>query len=639
MAVIPSSLEYQYRRIAGGDSNNQKATYAIEFSANGQNYTFIPDSVITQGVQAGNAQYVMPWFLNQENLGQLGKTGQRVDLNGVSWYGDYLKDTVGASTSGFLVPSGVLEFDSNIKSPPLDKGKVKGVGNTNEGLAYVMETPEGALGRYIASDGKTTTLTQTQGRSLLGRILGSGFDDLTAATGIQDLAGGVNQFFQTPIGKATLLAAGAAAGGAFGGAETAGVGAGAGAGAGLSGYDLAMADLAAGAPAFTGAEMAAAGGAGGGLFGGTSGAGAGMGGAQGLTMPAAGGGTLTAGGVTGTTPFGGLGAELGTTGLAAGTGSLLTGAAAGVGAGALGAGAAGALTASELGKLGLIQGGLGLLGGLTQGQSAKGAAETLAAQQAALAEKTLGMGKFQPVGVTTRFGTSAFTTDPTTGAITPSYTLSPEAKAYQDALAGMATQGLTAGQGLMSLGQQYIGESPEAVRKRYMETQLATLAPAQEQTLAGIRNQLQQTGRGGFATGATSPAAGGLLATSPELAAYYNSLANTQRQLAAEAEKQYQGQVNFGQGLLTGAVKPFESAFGAQKAVETAGQQPLGLSMDFANLVAQRGSDQARNYAAAMAPSLQAQYSANAFNPWATAIQGASSNPLTTYGLYRLATG
>jgi len=614
MAVIPSSLEYQYRRIAGGDNNNQKATYAVEFSANGQNYTFIPDSVITQGVQAGNAQYVMPWFLDQENLGQLGKTGQRVDLNGVSWYGDYLKDTVGASTSGFLVPSGTLNFDSKMITPSLDKGKVKGVANTNEGLAYVMETPEGALGRYIASDGKVTTLTQTQGRSLLGKVLGSGFDDLTAATGIQDLAGGVNQFFQTPIGKATLLASAAAAGGAFGGAETAGagagVGAGAGAGAGLGGYDLAMADLAAGAPAFTGAEMAAAGGAGGGLFGGSADKAA-------LYSDAGYGAGMT-------------GAE---------TAAYDAGLAAGVGAGAgtaAGAGAAGALTASELGKLGLISGGMNLLGGVLGGQSAKSAAETLAAQQAALAEKTLQMGKFQPVGVTTRFGTSAFTTDPTTGAITPSYTLSPEAKAYQDALAGMATQGLTAGQGLMSLGQQYIGESPEAVRKRYMETQLATLAPAQEQTLAGIRNQLQQTGRGGFATGATSPAAGGLLATSPELAAYYNSLANTQRQLAAEAEKQYQGQVNFGQGLLTGAVKPFESAFGAQKAVETAGQQPLGLSMDFSKLASDIGLQQARNYATAMGASYQTQAGANAYNPFATALQGAGSNPLTTYGLMRL---
>ena len=605
MAINPNSLEYQYRRVAGGDNNNQKATYAVEFSANGNNYTFIPDSVISQGVQAGNAQYVMPWFLNQDNLGQLGTAGQRVDLNGVSWYGDYLKDTVGASTSGFLVPSGTLDFDSKVISPSLDKGKIKGVANTNEGLAYVMETPEGSVGRYIPADGKVTTLTRTGGSSLLGGVLGGWFDDLTAATGIQDLAGGVNEFFKTPIGKATLLASAAAAGGAFGGeAGAAGAGgttAGAGAGGGLL----------SGAGGAAGTELTAQ---------------------QTLALI----GAEQAAGMTAAETLAAIQAEQAAAGASGGIAGA--GAAGAVGAGAAGAGA-GALTAAELGKLGLIQGGLGLAGGLLQGQSAKGAAETLAAQQAALAEKTLGMGKFQPVGVTTRFGTSAFKTDPVTGAITPSYTLSSEAQAYQDALARMGTQSLTAGQGLMNLGQQYIGESPEAVRQRYMETQLATLAPSQAQTLAEIRNRLQQTGRGGFATGATAPEAGGLLATSPELAAYYNSLADTQRKLAAQAEQQYQGQVNFGQGLLTGAAKPFESIFGAQKSVETAGQQPLGLSMDFANLVAQRGADQARNYATAMGASYQTQAQANAYNPYATAFQGAANNPLTTYGLYRLATG
>jgi hypothetical protein len=640
MAINPSSLEYQYRRVAGGDNNNQKATYAVEFSAGGQNYTFIPDSVITSGVQSGKAQYIMPWFLKEDNLGKLGDTGQRLDLSGVSWYGDYLKDTVGASPTGFLVPSGSLDFDSKIQSPSLDKGRVQGVVNTKEGLAYAMETPEGTLGRYIPSDGKVTTLTKTGGSSLLGGVVGSWFDDLTAATGIQDLAGGVNQFFQTPVGKAMLLTSAAAAGGAFGG--EAGVGAGAGATGGLSGTDLAMADLAASTPAFTGAGAATTAGAGGLMAGGSTGTGlqatgglgltggntanlASMGGAQGLTGAGTTGATLGATG--GALTAGGIGAGLGLSEAAAGTGGLL-------GAGA--AAGAGGLTASQMANAGLISGGLNLAGGLLQGQTSQDAARELAAQQAALAEKTLQMGKFQPVGVTTRFGTSAFTTDPVTGAITPSYTLSPEAKAYQDALSGMATQGLTAGQGIMNLGQQYVGESPEAVRQRYIDTQRALLAPGQEQSLAALRNRQAATGRGGLATGATSPEAGGLMATNPEMAAYYNSLAQTERQLAANAETQYQNQVNFGTGLLGQATTPFTNVFGAQRGVELAAQQPLELSTNFANTVATRGAAQGANYAAAMAPSLQAQYNANNFNPFATTLQGAGSNPLTGYGLMKL---
>lgn len=629
MAINPSSLEYQYRRVAGGDNDNQKATYAVEFSAGGQNYTFIPDSVITKGVQAGNAQYVMPWFLKEDNLGKLGDTGQRLDLSGVSWYGDYLKDTVGASPTGFLVPSGTLDFDSKIQSPPLDKGKIQGVAQTREGLGYVMDTPSGVLGKAITSDGKTTTWTQTGGRSLLGGVVGGWFDDLTAATGVQGVANDVNAFFQTPIGKATLLASAAAAGGAFGGEAGAGAGTAGATGTGaLSGTDLAMADLAAGTPAFTGASATGAA-AGGGLL-------SGAGGAAGTELTAqqtlAAIGAEQAAGMTAAETLAAIQAEQAAAGAAGGiAGAGATGA-----AGAAAAGGAGGLTAKQMATAGLISGGLNLAGGLLQGSTSQDAARQLAAQSAALAEKTLQMGKFQPVGVTTRFGTSSFTTDPVTGAITPSYTLSPEAKAYQDALSGMATQGLTAGQGIMNLGQQYVGESPEAVRNRYVATQRALLAPGQEQTLAAIRARQAATGRGGLATGATSPEAGGLMATNPEMAAYYNSLAQTERQLAANAETQYQNQVNFGTGLLGQATTPFTNVFGAQRGVEAAAQQPLELSTNFANLAATRGAAQGANYAAAMAPSLQAQYNANNFNPWASALQGAGSNPLTGYGLMKL---
>ena len=352
-----------------------------------------------------------------------------------------------------------------------------------------------------------------------------------------------------------------------------------------------------------------------------------------LFAPAAGAGGL--GLTAGSAGAGAIGAGLGLSSAAMGTGSLLgTGAAAGgaaLGGAALGGAGAGALTASQLGQLGLIQGGLGLVGGLLQGNQTQDAMNNLASQQAALAERTAGMGTFQPVGITTRFGTSSFVTDPVTGAITPSYSLTPEAQAYQTSLAALGTQGLQAGQGMMNLGQQYIGESPEAVRQRYIQTQRATLAPEQEQQLARIRNNLFQTGRTGVATGATT--AGGLAATNPEMAAYYNSLANTERQLAANAETQYQNQVNFGTGLLGSATTPFTNVFGAQKGVEAAAQQPLELSTNFANTVATRGAAQGSNYAAAMNPSLTNSFNAANYNPLATGLQGAASNPLVGYGL------
>lgn len=191
MAIDPNSLEYQYRRGAGTHSGQQSTTYAIDFSSGGNNYTFIPTSVINKGATFNDESYVLPWFLSKENLGKLGETGQYIDLAGVSWYGDYLKDTVGASTTGFLVPQGSIPFDSKVS---VVKGDVKGIGNTTEGPAYILDK-QGSDGKYVASDGKVTTLTA--GRSLLGKVFGGIGDDFSSAfnsalSSINDLGPWVN---------------------------------------------------------------------------------------------------------------------------------------------------------------------------------------------------------------------------------------------------------------------------------------------------------------------------------------------------------------------------------------------------------------------------------------------------------------
>ncbi len=234
----------------------------------------------------------------------------------------------------------------------------------------------------------------------------------------------------------------------------------------------------------------------------------------------------------------------------------------------------------------LIQGTGGVLQGQTSREAAQKAAE-LARQSGASAAQ---MAQFRPVGTTTRFGTSNFQFDPTTGQMTAAgYTPSATTEAYQKALGQMTNQGLLQGQQLQGLAGQYLGESPEAVRQRYVQQQTALVAPQQEQALAGIRNRLFQTGRGGLATGATE--AGGLAATNPEMAAYYNSLANQQRQIAAGADQAAQQQIQFGQQLAGQAYSPFTAGFGAQGAVETAAQQPLSLSQQLALQSAQSGAN------------------------------------------------
>lgn len=512
---------------------------------------------------------------------------------------------------------------------------VQDLGNGNYQLSVMNSGENGYSNLVFKSD--------SAGKPVLPEAAPAFFQPYNSGNFFSDITGEALNLATSDAGKMLALAA---AGGVFSpAAATTGAGV-------LSGYDAAMADLAASAPVISApvatgmlsgtdaalADLAAsapaisapAAATGAGLLGGAAAA-------EGVNL-----GTATASDLAmaydpvaaniaaGMSPETAAAAALGTGYGAAAVGDSTLGA---LGAGAAAAGGAGALTAAEMAKLGLVTGALNTVGGLMQGETSKDAFNQLAAQQKALAEKAAEMGKFQPVGVTTRFGTSSFTTDPVTGAITPSYTLSPEAKAYQDALAKMATQGLTAGQSLMNLGQGYIGESPEAVRNRYIQTQQALLAPQQEQTLAALRARQQATGRGGLATGATSD---GLMATNPEMAAYYNSLAQTQRQLAANAETQYQNQVNFGTGLLGQATTPFTNVFGAQKGVELAAQQPLELSTNFANTVATRGAAQGANYATAMAPSLTNQFNAANYNPLATAITGAASNPLTGYGLLKL---
>ena len=273
-------------------------------------------------------------------------------------------------------------------------------------------------------------------------------------------------------------------------------------------------------------------------------------------------------------------------------GGAVQGSLGGSGSNILGGGSVGT-NASNYGNL--LQGLLGTTASMQQNKVSQAAAEAAQRQALAGGQTAANMAAFKPVGTTTRFGTSSFQFDPTTGQLTSAgYNPSALATGYQNQLAGMTNQGLMQGQQLQGLANQYLGESPEAVRQRYMQQQTALLAPQQEQQLAGIRNNLFQTGRQGLATGATS--AGGLAATNPEMAAYYNALANQQRQIAAGADQAAQQQIQFGQQLAGQAYQPFTAGFGAQGAVEQAAQQPLTLSTDLAKLQAAAGAQQGQLY-------------------------------------------
>lgn len=221
---------------------------------------------------------------------------------------------------------------------------------------------------------------------------------------------------------------------------------------------------------------------------------------------------------------------------------------------------------------------LGTAGSVYASNKAADATTNAAAQAAQAAQ-------FRPVGITTRFGKSGFQYDPATGQLTGAgYQVAPDVAAMREGLMGLAGTGLgqaqaqqaqqaginQAGQGLFNLGQSYIGQNPQDVAQRYMNQQQQLLAPGREQQLAQLTNQQQQQGRLGLATGGTSAGytagAPGLAATNPQMAAYYNAMAQQDAQLGANAQTFGNQQVQFGQGLMSSGLGLQNTGYGLQNA-------------------------------------------------------------------------
>jgi len=306
----------------------------------------------------------------------------------------------------------------------------------------------------------------------------------------------------------------------------------------------------------------------------------------------------------------------------------------------------------------LLGGAVGGVGGILAGETAAKAAEEQAKMISQATGQAVGGSQFRPIGTTTRFGTSQFQVDPTTGQLTSAgYQLTPELKAMQDRVMALSGQGLTeaeqaagryapltaGAQGLFGLGQQYLAQSPEQVAADYMAKQQDLLAPSRERQLAQLQTQLFNTGRGGLSVGGTGlrPGGGqGLRASSPEMEAYYNALAQQDAQLAAGAQQAGQQQVQFGAGLmgtganllgaygqgLTGAYAPFSTGIGVGSQLEQLGQQPLSISQQLAQLSSTAGARAGElgirgTTAASVArlPSMQ-------YNPLSRALVGAGGN-------------
>jgi hypothetical protein len=298
----------------------------------------------------------------------------------------------------------------------------------------------------------------------------------------------------------------------------------------------------------------------------------------------------------------------------------------------------------------------------TGSSNTQAAGQQAAAQQAQAARDASAAAAFRPVGMTTRFGTSQFTreTDPATGMpyiSSAGYTAAPELAALQNQLFGQFGGGIDfasqqaaqlgalspASQQLFGLGEQYLATSPEQARQDFMQSQQAALAPGREQALSSLRNQMFQTGRQGLATGGTM--AGGMQQTNPELAAYYNALAQQDLQLAAGAEQAAQQRIGFGAGLfgtgagllgtqatgMAGAFAPLQTQLGVSGQVEQMAQMPYQLGIQLGQAAQPGQTAGAQMYQQGMNQSAQTQYgatqAANAANAqfWGGLISGGAT--------------
>jgi len=306
-----------------------------------------------------------------------------------------------------------------------------------------------------------------------------------------------------------------------------------------------------------------------------------------------------------------------------------------------------------------IQGLLSAGGSYLQSEQAKESAQTQANAQIRAAQIAADAARFRPVGVTTRFGASNFQTDAAGNVIGAGYTPSPEILGYQNRLSTLAGRGLTgaegaqaayapltgAAQNLFSLGQGYLSRTPEQAAQEYIAKQQALLTPSRENQLAELRNRQFQTGRGGAATAQ----GGNLMATSPEMAAYYNSIAQQDLVLAAQADQEARNRITYGAGLFdtganlqgryytgqTAALAPFTNPMDVTTGLEQLAQVPLDIGRQIGGQVTAGAAQGGMLTSQGITSAAQTMSPANAYSLGGNVLAGVAGSPNVTGALNR----
>ena len=223
------------------------------------------------------------------------------------------------------------------------------------------------------------------------------------------------------------------------------------------------------------------------------------------------------------------------------------------------------------------------------------AARYAAEQQTEAARLAAEEARFRPVGISTRFGQSQFQYGPEGRISGASYTTSPEIQALQDRLSalygdslGLAERAVAPSETLFGLGQQYLAQTPEQARAKYLQEQYAMLDPIRQREEQRLASTVFSRGRAGLNIGDIGQ---------PELAALANARRTQDLQLAAGAEQAARDRITYGTGLFgeagrlqTAALSPFSTQFGVSSLLEQAGQQPLDIGAQLGGRAATAGA-------------------------------------------------
>jgi hypothetical protein len=214
-----------------------KADFAFGMNLYGQDFAFVPESVLNKGFISGEKQYYLPAVLDpgfQEKIAPYSKT---FSIDNVSEFGgkEFVKQyekSGFADTQGYLVPENLVYdlskkvsfYDVNKGNDGFVFGPITGIGTNEAGVRYYNVAASGRPNpsAFIAPDGELQGHWYDPGKKWYETTLGKIGIALIVA-GTAGLAAGA-----APAAAGGSAAGGAAGGAAAGGTAAAGTGAAAG---------------------------------------------------------------------------------------------------------------------------------------------------------------------------------------------------------------------------------------------------------------------------------------------------------------------------------------------------------------------------------------------------------------------------